>query len=62
MGALLREVNKKVGIPYTPMLLVLGIIVGYFREGLGVVGASADVVKSMSPHMILLVFIPILIF
>lgn len=44
------------------MLLVLGIIVGYFREGLGVIGESADIVKSMSPHMILLVFIPILIF
>lgn len=61
-GALLREVNKKVGIPYTPMLLVLGILVGYCREGLGVVGESAEVIKSMSPHMILLAFIPILIF
>lgn len=44
------------------MLLVLGIIIGYCREGLGVIGESADIVKSMSPHMILLVFIPILIF
>jgi hypothetical protein len=61
-GALLREVNKKVGIPYTPMLLVLGIIIGYFREDLGVVGESANILKSMSPHMILLAFIPILIF
>lgn len=44
------------------MLLVLGIVIGYFREGLGVVGESVEVLKGMSPHMILLVFIPILIF
>jgi hypothetical protein len=30
-GAILREFNKKTGIPYTPMLLILGIILGYFR-------------------------------
>lgn len=44
------------------MLLVLGIIIGYCREGLGIIGASAEILKGMSPHMILLVFIPILIF
>jgi hypothetical protein len=38
LGGLLREVNKKTKIPYTPMLLVLGIFLGYFRESLGPIG------------------------
>jgi hypothetical protein len=38
LGGLLREVNKKTKIPYTPMLLVLGILLGYFRESLGPIG------------------------
>lgn len=61
-GSLLREINKKTGIPYTPMLLVLGILLGNFRESLGPVGTAVSVISHMSPHMILLVFIPVLIF
>jgi len=59
---LLREANKKTGIPYTPMLLILGIIFGYFQNSFGVIGDSVAIIQTMSPHMILLVFIPILIF
>ena len=61
-GCILREVNKKTGVPYTPMLLVLGIVFGYCRADLGSVGQSVSIISSMSPHMILFVFIPILIF
>ena len=61
-GTILREVNKKFGSPYTPMLLVLGMVMGYFSHSMGFVGESADLLAGMNPHMILLVFIPILIF
>jgi hypothetical protein len=61
-GSILREINKKTGVPYTPMLLVLGILLGYFRNDLGPVGSSVTIISGMSPHMILLVFIPVLIF
>jgi hypothetical protein len=37
-GAILREINKKTKIPYTPMLLVLGIFFGYARHVLGTFG------------------------
>lgn len=62
IGAVLREVNKRTKIPYTPMLLLVGIIIGELVDELGILGESAEKVQNMSPHMILLVFIPVLIF
>jgi hypothetical protein len=44
------------------MLLILGIILGYCKDHLGMVGGAVSVISTMSPHMILLCFIPILIF
>jgi hypothetical protein len=62
MGVILREVNKRTKMPYTPMLLLCGILMGYFRESLGTIGQSTSIIKQLNPHMILLVFIPTLIF
>ena len=61
-GTLLREINKMTKIPYTPMLLVAGIFFGYYRNSLGVFGQSVIIISTMSPHMILMVFIPVLLF
>lgn len=44
------------------MLLVTGIFFGYCRESLGAFGDSVSLISNMSPHMILLVFIPVLLF
>lgn len=38
LGGLLREVNKKTKFPYTPMLIIAGIIMGHWRESLGIIG------------------------
>lgn len=38
IGGALREVNKKTKFPYTPMLIIVGIIMGNWRESLGVIG------------------------
>lgn len=62
MGTILREVNKRTKMPYTPMLLLLGIFLGYFRHSLGIFGDSTILVEKLHPHMILLIFIPTLIF
>lgn len=35
IGGVLREVNKHFKLPYTPMLLFVGIIIGGWREYLG---------------------------
>jgi len=34
-GGLLRQLNRKTKIPYTPMLIVLGIFLGCYRDSLG---------------------------
>ena len=62
LGGILREINKKTKIPYTPMLLVLGILLGYFKSSLGMIGESTGIIEKLNPHMILLIFIPVLIF
>lgn len=62
LGGFLREVNKKTRFPYTPMLIVAGLILGYFRHYLGTVGQSTTIIEKLNPHMILFIFIPVLIF
>lgn len=62
IGGILREINKKTKFPYTPMIIIVGIILGYWKSSLGVIGEAADVVGNINPHILLFVFIPVLIF
>lgn len=62
IGGLLRELNKKTKFPYTPMVVLTGIILGYWKSKLGIVGEATDVVGNINPHILLFVFIPVLIF
>lgn len=62
IGAILREVNKKIKLPYTPMLLVVGIIVGGNREWFGNFSEGTKIVERIDPHGILAIFIPTLLF
>lgn len=65
LGQLLKKVCKKMGIPYTPMISVLGLV-------LGIVNASSDIMGDLKqplniwagikPYIILFVFLPALIF
>jgi hypothetical protein len=40
LGCILREVNKSTKIPYTPMLIVFGIIISHKRDSLGTIYIS----------------------
>lgn len=62
LGAILKEVKKKVNIPYSPMLMGIGIILGYFYKSLGMYGESIEVIVGIDPHSMLMVFIPGLVF
>jgi NhaP-type Na+/H+ or K+/H+ antiporter len=62
VGGLLRELHKKMGFPYTPMLFGFGFLIGCFRHHLGILGESAITVSQMHPKMMLFIFIPVLIF
>lgn len=62
IGSLCKEVKKLTGIPFSPLLLVAGILLAYFKSGLGVFEKSIDLVLEINPHGILYIFIPVLIF
>lgn len=62
LGGIIREVKKKTGIPYTPLLFVVGIGLGCAYHYLGVYGESVRAVSNVDPHGILLIFLPVLIF
>ena len=62
IGMFLYWIKHLTSIPYTPMLLIVGIIFGYFHRSLGFFGESIDYVIHISAHTLLLVFIPPLIF
>ncbi|CAD8193501.1 unnamed protein product [Paramecium pentaurelia] len=61
-GLILRELNKKTNIPYSPMILALGLAIGLSQEYLGKIGNSAYILSKMHPHLIVFIFIPVLLF
>ncbi|EGR34487.1 sodium hydrogen exchanger family protein, putative [Ichthyophthirius multifiliis] len=61
-GGILRQVNQATKIPYTPMLIILGMIFAAYRNELGFIGDAVKIWSQINPHMILFIFIPVLIF
>lgn len=62
VGSVLKEIKKKTNIPYTPMILIMGLVCGYYHESWGILGKSIHLVNDIDPHTLLMVFIPALIF
>jgi len=50
------------GIPYTSLITVLGVFFGIYYEGLGRLGVAIKVWSSFDAHLLLLIFLPALIF
>lgn len=61
-GTLFRELNKKYGIPYSPLLMVLGIFLGNTHMHLGEWGRAASTMEAIHPHTGMSVFVPTLVF
>lgn len=61
-GVFFKFFQKYVHYEYTPILLILGIILGYFFDKLGYIGVSLEHVAGIDGHSLLLIFIPLLIF
>jgi NhaP-type Na+/H+ or K+/H+ antiporter len=61
-GVVLRLLSRKTKFPYTPMVLVFGILWGLAADYIGVPGEGAIIWNGTDPHTILLVFIPALIY
>jgi NhaP-type Na+/H+ or K+/H+ antiporter len=62
IGQVGKQISHRFKIPYTPMLVVVGILVGYYADHMGDIGIGIKVWSQMDPHLILLLFLPALIF
>jgi hypothetical protein len=49
LGAIIRELGKRIGIPYTPTILVIGLVWGLVAEWIGEVGEAAIYVSEIYP-------------
>ena len=65
LGSIVRFVQKriiKIPIPYTVVMLLFGILMGYTAHAFGRLDDAVDQVKRVDPHVLLAVFIPALIY
>ncbi len=68
LGTLTRHLLKKTPIPYTVLLVVIGVLLGvitrfhFFSESFEVVLHSISWAGSINPHVVFFVFLPTLIF
>ena len=62
MGFISLWIKKLTTIPYTPLLIIFGMILGVLHKHFWKIGKSTDFVLGLSGHTLLLVFIPPLIF
>ncbi len=68
IGALTRHVLKKLHLPYTVVLLLIGLLVGAadrvwdFEHSAPVINDMVHILANVDPHLILFIFLPTLIF
>lgn len=67
LGCICREISKLWGLPYSPMLLILGLAWGGLEDWIGFVGDSSSLIKQIEPvsltqHAILMIFLPVFAF
>lgn len=62
LGSVLKEIKKKTTIPYSPLILISGLVIGIFHQYLSIFGEAVELVNQIDPHTLLMIFIPGLIF
>ena len=62
IGVIFRRICQKIKFPYTPMILIFGLVWGLIIDYLGLLGDSAQEWSYIDPHAILIIFIPALIY
>ncbi|XP_064602724.1 LOW QUALITY PROTEIN: sperm-specific sodium:proton exchanger-like [Liolophura sinensis] len=61
IGAFLLQLGKRIHLPYTVLLLVIGIVFGFISK-LSEALHQYAVISEVDPHLLLHIFLPILIF
>lgn len=60
----MKQFSAFSGIPFTSLITVIGVVLGIISEqySLGLIGEAIKVYASLNAHLILLIFLPALIF
>jgi NhaP-type Na+/H+ or K+/H+ antiporter len=62
IGCVLKEIKKKTNIPFTPMILIVGLLMGFYSKKLYFLGECTELINKIDPHTLLMIFIPGLVF
>ena len=62
IGQIMKIFSLKTKIPYTSLITIIGLFLGIFSQNLGRFGEAIQVWSRINPHLLLLVFLPALIF
>jgi hypothetical protein len=64
IGHIMKQFSGFTGIPYTSMITVIGLVFGIIeaRYGMGRLGKAILAYSNITPHTLLLIFLPALIF
>ena len=55
-------INRKIGLPYTPAIFIVGLLCGFYSHHLSILGESLEIICQINPKGLLQIFLPILIF
>ena len=62
IGQLMKSFNGLTGIPYTSLITIIGLIFGSIHSKLGILGQAIASLSQIDAHLLLLIFLPALIF
>ena len=62
LGGIINQVKKKSGIPYSPLVLATGIVLGLLQHNIHYFGDIIILINDIEPHIMLIIFIPALVF
>lgn len=62
IGQFMKKINAMTGIPYTSLVTIVGLVFGMTQQNLGSLGEAITIYSQISAHMLLLLFLPALIF
>jgi len=62
MGGLLKVFSRLTHFPYNPLLIIVGLCLGYYHKHLSFIGKAAVLISELNPNGIIAIFLPALIF
>jgi NhaP-type Na+/H+ or K+/H+ antiporter len=61
IGIICKEINKRSGIPYASLILIVGMSLSLFNPD-NILGQSSTIMMNMDPQSLYFIFIPLLVF